>query len=339
MTGRPGVSRRAVGRRAFLVAGSALMATACGPAESEPGSAQRTAPATKSQAPSPSKPQTAPTPSTPTPTLPAVQAWSPADGEIQPEVKLAATRVIEALGTVVVDGPAADRLADIEAGPGLAEQAGALVPPAAPATAEIVYPQYGGLTSSAASVMTVVEQTWLASGREQRRTVTADVRLTRTGRGWLVTELRPVEPIEAAELTLSGPADTLADNPRVTLPNAAVADLAGGVVDPLVIDALFRLSESHEMSVSVFRSGHPENVFGTDGVSNHTRGRAVDIWAIDAVPVVTMSTDDATLLSFLAAARQLDSDEIGGPVDPDGPGGAHFANDLHRDHVHLGFDG
>lgn len=48
-------------------------------------------------------------------------------------------------------------------------------------------------------------------------------------------------------------------------------------------------------------------MFGTNRTSNHTRGRAVDIWAINRRPVVTMGTDDQTLLRFLEAARDVGS--------------------------------
>lgn len=51
-----------------------------------------------------------------------------------------------------------------------------------------------------------------------------------------------------------------------------------------------------------------------------------------------MAKDEPFLLDFLAAVRASGSDETGGPVDPDGPGGDHFADDLHRDHVHLGYE-
>lgn len=52
-----------------------------------------------------------------------------------------------------------------------------------------------------------------------------------------------------------------------------------------------------------------------------------------------MAPDDPALVRVLRLARELGSDEVGGPLDPDGPGGVHFANALHRDHVHIGIDG
>jgi hypothetical protein len=281
------------------------------------------------------------------PDLPVVSPWEAGGNEISPEIKLAAARVLEALGMVpdgaagaagAAVGPAADRLTAVGADPALAAAAGALLPPAAPAVAQIVYPQYGGLERDTASVMAVLRQTWVDGEELRDRLVTADVRLRRAGGSWTVSELHPVAPAPDAVAALRGPAAELAASPRVLLPNAAAADLAAGVVDTRVVAALLALSRTYELAVTVFRGGHPENVFGTDRTSNHTRGRAVDIWAVDGRPVVSMAKDEPFLLDFLAAVRSTGSDEVGGPVDPDGPGGKHFADDLHRDHVHLGFE-
>lgn len=335
---------RQVARRRFLVVSGALVVAACGRTASEPGSGDPANSVRRSErpgrpaTPTSLSPTPSPTATAPAPHLPEVQPWRPSEGEVEPEVKLAAAGVIEALGTATTWRTPAQRLEDIGAAPELAEQAAPLVPDA-PAVVEIVYPQYGGLRDTSASVMTVAEQTWLTDDQLRRRTLTIDVRLSRTTDRWAVTKLLPAEVIDVAELTLSGDVAALVDSPRLALPDAAVADLAGGVVDPRVIATLLQLSEEYEMSVSVFRSGHPRNVFGTDRVSNHTRGRAVDIWAINEVPVVAMTTTDPVLLGFITAARELGSDEIGAPVDPDGPGGAHFADRVHRDHVHLGFRG
>ncbi|MBB5787638.1 hypothetical protein [Jiangella mangrovi] len=267
--------------------------------------------------------------------------WVPGGNEISPEIKLAAARVLEALGTVpdgVPVGPAADRLAAAGADPALEAAAGPLLPPSSPAVAQLVYPQYGGLERDTASVMAVVRQTWTDGAERRDRLVTADVRLRRAGGAWTVSELHPVAPQPDAVAALSGPAAELAASPRVLLPNAAAADLAAEAVDTRVVGALLALSRTYELAVTVFRAGHPENVFGTDRTSNHTRGRAVDIWAVDGRPVVSMAKDEPFLLDFLAAVRSTGSDEIGGPVDPDGPGGKHFSDALHRDHVHLGFE-
>lgn len=317
---------RLVGRRAFLLGGGALALAACA------GEGPRPPTVTTSSA----APATTPTPA---PRLPSVTPWAAGPNEVRPEVKTAATRIVESLGNVPDPGGAPQaRLIAAGFDPALADRARALVPPSAPAVAQVVYPQYGGLTSDAASVMVVVEQVWADDASEEvvRRTVTADVRLARVGAGWTVVDLRPatVGSVAAAP----GPIAQLLANRSVRLPEAARSDLAAGLVAPEVVQVLLGLAAAHQVDVSVLRSGHPEEVFGTTMTSNHTRGRAVDVWAVDGRHVVDMAPDDPVLLRFLASARALGSDEIGGPTDPDGAGGAHFSDALHRDHVHIGFD-
>lgn len=230
------------------------------------------------------------TPAPPTP-------WTPHPNEVRPEVKIAAARVVERLG-----------------GTG---------------RARIVYPQYGGLLESAASVMVVAEVP---------ATTVIDVRLARRGDRWTVTDLRRARRPDRAAPAPDRPTASLLANPRVALPGPAVADLEAGAVDPRIVALLDRLSADFRVSVSVLRSGHPWFVYGTRTTSNHSRGRAVDVWAIDRTPIVSMAPDDRRLHRFITSARSLGATEIGAPVDPDGSGATHFTDDLHRDHVHLGFD-
>lgn len=202
----------------------------------------------------------------------------------------------------------------------------------------VVYPQYGGLLESSASVMVIAKRARSDGRGQDSRSTVFDVRLLRRGGRWSVTDARPARGADDVARPPDAAASAVIANPRLELPDPAVGDLRAGVVDPLVVAILDRLSTDFRMRVSVLRTGHPHNVYGTSGLSNHTRGRAVDIWAIDGIPVVSMPPDDPRLLRFISAARDLGSDEIGAPADPDGPGGIHFANDLHRDHVHIGFD-
>ncbi len=190
------MSGRGVGRRGFLLAAVATIAAACGAG----GAGVPDARAVRTMSPRPTPKQPAgPMPEPPSPVLdlPASSPWQPGGNEISPEVKLAAVRVLEALGTVP-DGaavtPAADRLTAAGADPVLERTAGPLLPPAGPAVTQVVYPQYGGLERSTASVMAVVRQTWVDGATLRERVVTADVRLQRAGSAWTVTELHPVAP-------------------------------------------------------------------------------------------------------------------------------------------------
>lgn len=325
-------------RRTFLVA-SALLVGACG-ADRE-RRASEPAPTAESDTPGPGRtPERHDIGVTVNPRgdarVPGAQPWEPSPNEVEPTAKQAAARVIEALGMDTGTSDAAERLRDIGADGSLADEAGALIAPASSASAEIVYPQYGGLSGDRACVMAVTRQVWAEAGETRDRTVTADLRLRRSDEAWSVTELRVPEhrPRQTPEASR---ARELAGLSGVDVPDAALADLADGIVDDRVIEALIDLANDYAFSVTVFRTGHPEHVFGTGRVSNHTRGRAVDIWAINGRPIVEMPPDDPLVLGFLEAARHLGSNEIGGPVDPDGAGGVHFTDQVHRDHIHLGF--
>ena len=188
--------------------------------------------------------------------------------------------------------------------------------------------------------MVFADQFWLHPDSQQveQRTITADIRLAANAGQWAVTDIRPVPYNDLDSQAATGPAWELLDHSDVRLPNAAQSDLIAGIIAPEVALILLALAATYRIDVTAFSAGHPEEVFGTKRTSNHTRGRAVDVWAVNDVPVIDMSPDDPLLQEFLTAARDLGSDEIGGPTDPDGPGGVHFTDALHRDHVHIGFD-
>ncbi len=96
---------------------------------------------------------------------------------------------------------------------------------------------------------------------------------------------------------------------------------------------LERLLPRYQLAVTVFSAGHPYEVFGTDKVSNHSRGKAMDIWRVNGVPVVERASH-ADVARLLKDARRGGAREIGAPFDPDGRGGV-FSDELHADHVHL----
>jgi hypothetical protein len=285
--------------------------------------------------------------------LPQVRAWEAGRGEPRPEVKLAATAAVEALGTVPPGAPAEGaqavtaagrRLAEIGLDPALAGPAAALLAPAAPAVVQVVYPQYGGLLADDASVMVLQRQAWLQGDRVVQRDVLADVRLRRRGGRWRIRDIRPsVAPaVDAAAQPRAVRA--VLESPGLSLPGPVRHDVAFVAV-PELRSLLAELGGRHELAVTTLRAGHPREVYGSRPArdSNHWRGRAVDIWAVDGVPVVEMASDDPRLLDFLAEARRLGATEIGSPADPDGDqvgcrGRVFFANELHQDHIHLGID-
>jgi hypothetical protein len=273
------------------------------------------------------------------------EPWSAGTGEVLPAVKELATGAVEAAGTWA-DG--ANGVADLESrltGLGisadLGEAASTLLDgEAAAASVDVVYPQYAGLTEDRASVMVVAEQFLAVDGTVAVRGVTVDVRLIEEPGGWAVEAVLPAEaPAPAAELPAA--ARGVLDNPRIRLPEVARADIAAGIVDPLVLGVLDELAQDHVLDVVVVVSGHPPNVFGQAKLSNHVKGRAVDIWAVDDQPIVDPDTPRELVEQVLLTAEARGADEIGSPYDLDGPGPdtrIFFTDDVHQDHVHVGFE-
>jgi hypothetical protein len=145
---------------------------------------------------------------------------------------------------------------------------------------------------------------------------------------------------DAASLTPASNASAaaLVDNPNLTLTDDARADLLSGTVDQRVVDYLASLVANHRIAVSVIKTGHSQYVAGTDRVSNHYYGRAVDIYAVDGVDV-SASADGAHALAeqILGSAPPLRPDELGSPwPDLDKYPGA-FSDADHTDHIHAGW--
>lgn len=201
----------------------------------------------------------------------------------------------------------------------------------------VTYPQYGGLTvqPSTASVMVIAQQRLRRAAGETPREegFSCDVRLRKVGAVWKVERVlvgkapAPGRPSEAVEALLA--------NKNVVLPEAARADLLSGQVDERVMALLSTLSRDWKLHVQVLRTGHPRNVFGTSRLSNHTRGRAVDIWALDDRPIIDQAR--TPWRAVMRAAAKAGADEIGGPGIPTGGSGLFFTDAVHQDHVHLAF--
>ncbi|MFD0384963.1 hypothetical protein ACFQ2B_30110 [Streptomyces stramineus] len=133
---------------------------------------------------------------------------------------------------------------------------------------------------------------------------------------------------------------------RIRLPPAAEADIRGGGVHASVLRCLLRLAGTYRVDVTVLRSGHPLNVFGTDRPSDHPPGRGIDVWRINDKAVIDAATPRGLIESFMRDAAAAGSYNVGGPVllvgKPvllaDGSTSNQFFSDpTHRDHVHIGF--
>jgi hypothetical protein len=283
----------------------------------------------------------APTPSTGTgQDLPAGRPWVAQPGEVEPQVKAVATGVVRACASWAAGGAglaaARRRVARLGQNPDVVSAFAPLTGTEVAASCRIVDAQYGGILATTSSVLVVLDQWRLGSdGVVRPGGTTVDVRLALTGGRWLVVAAYPAHP--GAELpqppTL---ARQVLANDRIRLPYAARADLATGAIASSVMEQLLAMADRWVVDVSVVRSGHPFYVFGTSRPSDHPKGRAVDVWALDGKALVRPVNHGLAVDGMrLAVARGAYN--VGGPVLLSGP--QYFSDRTHQDHIHLGFSG
>ena len=290
-------------------------------------------------------PTTANTTTTTSVPLPKPSLYTPGAGEPEPQVKAAAARFLEIVTTYDPGGGTPEATAARLVGAGLrpdpSSEVVALLDGGAEAVGEIVYPQLGGLTGSQASVMTVIRQTFRSSeGQISTVTRSVDVRLDKVNDAWTVTSVASDgggPPSSPSSPALTPLARQVLGSPRLSMSDSSRWDVAAGRIDDRVLQLVSTLTETNALSITVFATGHPANVFGATSVSNHTEGRGVDVWAVDGQPIVDASPE-STAHAVIVAALELGATEVGSPWDLDGPGGPSFANALHADHLHLAFD-
>ncbi|MGW7007697.1 hypothetical protein ACWGCW_34070 [Streptomyces sp. NPDC054933] len=276
--------------------------------------------------------------------LPRTTAWRPSPADVDPEVKLRAVRLIEALGAWPRGGKgvarARDRVAALGLPPALADQARPLLPDADEAALQVIEAQYGGILADSGSVLVVCQQ-WTRGGGGPLTAggTTVDVRLSRAQPRWDVTALHPAQPGAAAASLPDDARGVLAD-PRISLPPPGSADVRSGAVHHSALGAMLQLAGRYRMDISVVRSGHPLDVFGTNRPSDHPLGRAFDVWRIDGHAVVDPATSRGLIASFMRDAAAAGSYNVGGPVQLSGGATANqfFSDDTHHDHVHVGFN-
>ncbi|MET9078786.1 hypothetical protein ABZX95_43235 [Streptomyces sp. NPDC004232] len=342
MTRTPVPAAPPPGRRAVLVSLAGIAVAGC--SRHTPQPASRTARQSGTPAPSASRPAPAsssPSPASASSALPHTTPWRPTSAEVQPAAKLRAVQLVEAIGAWAAGrgGAAAARarVAALGLPTGPVGQAGPLLPTADQAALQVVDAQYGGILSRSASVLVVCRQWTRHGGTVRAGGTTLDVRLSASGGAWTVDALHPARPGPAARSLASDVRAALADD-RIVLPPAAAADLRSGQVHSSVARAMLALARTYRLEVSVVRSGHPLDVFGTGRPSDHPRGRAFDVWRIDGHAVVDPATPRSLIERFMRDAAAAGSYNVGGPVLLSGGGADQFFSDAtHHDHVHVGF--
>ncbi|WP_435107110.1 hypothetical protein [Nocardiopsis synnemataformans] len=296
------------------------------------------------------------------PALPSVSAYDVADGEPAPGVKRSAVRFLETVFNYEAEEGTADAARERLTAAGLDSEAvtdAGLFPGDGHAgAAQVVYPQLGGLTDDQASIMAVTEISTLLDDSLTSVTRVIDLRLDRRGEAWEVTEVAsigsdPAAPEQADPtgtpapesgseqewVAVEGVAAQVLDSSKIDLPSSARWDVLAGDIDERVLQMMLDITADHTISVAVLSTGHPVNVFDSSSVSNHTNGRAVDIWAIDGITVADLRQEGpqgpAGRLMEMALAEG--ATEVGGPWALSTTNGATFTDTVHEDHLHIGF--
>ena len=206
----------------------------------------------------------------------------------------------------------------------------------------VQYAQLGGHLDGRISIIVVIRQDLGVDGSgeiERTETRTMEVRLTRTESGaWELETIASAggQPVERpADL---GPlAAAVVDHPRIDLPDSAIWDIYTGHTDDPLLQMMLDLAERTQYSVAVLHTGHSDHVFGTPRLSNHTVGRAVDIYEMGSELVI----DSHQLTSSLHAVSEwvvsrTDIKEFGSPWRFEDAVAHTFTNQVHHDHIHIG---
>jgi len=130
----------------------------------------------------------------------------------------------------------------------------------------------------------------------------------------------------------------LADE-RLELPECDRVEIRGGQVDRRLLATLAYLSErGFRLTVTSLLCGRHGSITTSGNISNHSFGNAVDIAAIDGVPVLGNqgpgTTTEALLRAVLRLQGTLVPDEL---ISLQELGGPSFAMADHADHVHIGW--
>jgi hypothetical protein len=127
----------------------------------------------------------------------------------------------------------------------------------------------------------------------------------------------------------------LVSNPNVVLDAEGIADIRAGRIDPRVVAVLTTLSRTHRITVSAMCSDHPKFTSG-GSVSTHYYGRAMDIAAVDDVPVTVTNAKAREVAGGLSSLdRSYRPDEVGSPWAISAPG--YFTDAANQDKIHVGF--
>ena len=212
-----------------------------------------------------------------------------------------------------------------------------LLDPELRSAGEVIYVQLAGVTATTLGAMVVVRQ-HLEDAEGGRRLVVRvmDVRLHRDDGPWLLDQVASVggTPIgRPSELSVA--AARVLDHPNIQLPDTARWDIHRGDIDEGLLRSLADAADRWPIAVTVLRTGHPPNVWGTGRPSAHATGRAADIYAVDGTPVLLQRVKGGKARLLATAFLRAGAAQIGSPwILP--PGGRRsFTDAVHWDHIHV----
>lgn len=274
--------------------------------------------------------------------------FEPTINEVQADAKRLGTMAAYVITNYDVDSSLADVLATLPTVSAEAEglststQVQTVHHPGMWSRGTVEYAQLGGHLDGRISIIVVVRQDLGVDGsgapeRTEKRTM--DVRLVRGESGaWEFEGISSAggEPVERpADL---GPlAAAVVDNDRIDLPDTGKWDIYAGYIDPAVLQVMHDIAAQTPYGVVVLQTGHSYNVFGTNRVSNHSVGRAVDIYRLESELVID-SHDPASAIYALSEwlVSRRDVKEFGSPWRFTDAVAHTFTNEVHHDHLHIG---
>jgi hypothetical protein len=107
-------------------------------------------------------------------------------------------------------------------------------------------------------------------------------------------------------------------------------------VDPRITALL--AASPWDLHVGVLITGHKFFVHGTDRMSNHIPGRAVDITKVGGQPVSASNEAARQFVQWLTTYTPR-PDEVGSPFTEFAPLPGFFTDADHQNHIHAGYDG
>ncbi len=258
--------------------------------------------------------------------------------ETYPNAKALASEIALTLTTYEAGEEAAEILQRLpKTTEGVSAAVAALHHPDAWSRSNVVYPQLGGILPDRASVMVIVEQQIGSPDGVRIETRTLDVRLRIIDGVWDFDDLASYggNPVpQPANLTPEALA--VLGHPGIVMPDSARWDIHSGSVSSTLLGLVARLADQVPIGIVTFIAGHPWEIFGTDRQSDHTRGVAVDIYAIGGQEII----DDRALSSITYAAaqwlsRQPEVTRLGSPWRFGDASAITFTDALHQDHLHV----